>query len=387
MAWNSFVLRVMLPIIMVSIARARSLPQLWTEDQIAFEGSARRPSGSLRQPLRYAVFGDSWASGINWGPPSAEVEYNYPDSEEVCRCRRVNEAWPVQLLHDNSSWARKYDLELDYQACYGSWFADVFDQVRRLNQTKTLDLGFLMIGGNPGGFPKIVEDCVFQFDRGKDYGPEYPDPDGSCYRTLQNALQTVRSIEFITGMLSSVYAILNEPHIRRKPNFRLFVVSYADLFNHEDEACSQMTFGIWGGKQPRLTRDLRIAIDAVIDEGRKMYDLYLNHLVLDPRVSFLDANAVLEGHRFCEPTLNGTMEQMNEKSWLYNLEWPQCIPYAQQEQNDVEGPANEFAIPGFCRNCGGFAGLGDFQRPFHPKHQAHEAYKNFLVKTLEKEFA
>jgi hypothetical protein len=166
------------------------------------------------------------------------------------------------------------------------------------------------------------------------------------------------------------------------PDFRLFVVSYSNLFNHEDKACSNMTFGIWGGKQPKLTTQLRQDIDAVIDEGRKLYDLYLNHLLIDPRIKFLDANALLEGHRFCEPTAEGTFEAMNAKAWLYNLEWLSCIPYVEQ----IEGNKDvRTQIPGFCRNCGGFAGLGDFQRPFHPKFEAHRAYKNFLIETLKQE--
>jgi hypothetical protein len=103
-------------------------------------------------PLRYAVFGDSWASGLNYGPPSEDMEYDFPDSDEVCRCRRVNEAWPVQLFRDEDlSWTGWRPLELDFQACHGAGFGDIADQVRRLDQEKAPDFGFLMIGGNPGG--------------------------------------------------------------------------------------------------------------------------------------------------------------------------------------------------------------------------------------------
>ena len=260
-----------------------------------------------------------------------------------------------------------------------------------------------MIGGNPGGFPQIVEDCVFQYERNKDYGPEFPDPAGACFQTLQEAQRKVHSLDFMTQLLSATYSILNEPRIVRKPHFKLYVVSYSNLFNHEDRACDEITFGLWGGKQPKLTTGLRKAIDNVIEEGRKVYDLYLNHLVFDSRIKFLDANNVLEGHRFCEPTQNGTIEQMYEKSWLYHLDWPQCIPLmeAQMASDELH---TEF--PGFCRNCGGFSGTGDFQRPFHPtaevrllayvctvityfksciltsRNKGHKAYKDFLLKVL-----
>lgn len=322
-------------------------------------------------------------AGVNWGPPSADVEYNYPDTEEVCRCRRVNEAWPVQLLHDNSSWAQKHHLDLDYQACHGSWFRDITDQVRRLNQSTEPDIGFLMIGGNPGGFPKIVEDCVFQYERGKDYGPEYPDPEGQCYKTLKEARRTVHSPAFLQDLASSIYQILNEPRIRMNMAFRLFIVSYSGLFNHDDHACDDWTFGIWGGKKPKLTTELRRAINEIIDEGRFLYEVFINHILFDPRVQYLDANHVLQGHRFCEPTPEGTFEAQKENAWLYSLEWPACIPWTTISEDGQENATTTW--PSFCRNCGGFGGLGDFQRPFHPKREGHKAIKDFLVEVLKRE--
>jgi hypothetical protein len=123
-------------------------------NQIVFSSTTRNVSDEPKpEPLRFAVFGDSWASGVNYGPPSEEVEYNFPDSDEVCRCRRINEAWGVQLLHDEDiSWTGgDRPLELDFQACHGAFFESIPDQVQRLDKDKAPDFGFLMIGGNPAG--------------------------------------------------------------------------------------------------------------------------------------------------------------------------------------------------------------------------------------------
>jgi hypothetical protein len=124
-----------------------------SNEQIIFGTSPPVNSSEELKPLRFAVWGDSWASGVNYGPPSEEIEYNFPDSDEICRCRRVNEAWGVQLLQDKDiSWTGgDQPLELDFQACHGAGFGDIEDQVRRLEEDKTPDFGFLMIGGNPGG--------------------------------------------------------------------------------------------------------------------------------------------------------------------------------------------------------------------------------------------
>ena len=116
----------------------------------------------------------------------------------------------------------------------------------------------------------------------------------------------------------------------------------------------------WGGKQPKLTRELRRAINSVIDEGRREYDKQLNSWLSDPRVKFLDANPVLAGHRFCEPTPGSTMQEMYDNAWLYHLEWPSCIPLSRLDGEASN--ASEIHATGFCRNCGGWAELGDIQR-------------------------
>jgi hypothetical protein len=327
-------------------------------------------------PLRYAVLGDSWASGVNYGPPDENLEYDFPDSDEICRCRRVKEAWPFQLLHDAELFS-----ELDFQACHGAVFDDIPDQVRRLNQEHAPDFGFLMIGGNLGGFPSIVEDCIFQFNRDKDYGPEYPDPDGECFKTLEHARENIRSPWFIGGLWNSIYVVLNEPRIRENRRFRLFIVGYAGLFNHDDPRCNDWSFGIWPGKQPKLSTELRHAINEVVDVGRTVYNHLINHIMFNPKVRYIDINSAFAGHRFCEPTPEGTIGAQNANSWIYNLEWSGCWPLSKTEQ----GPNITVAWPQFCRKCGGIGDVGDLQRPCHPKSEGHEAIKNVLKEALKKE--
>ena len=334
-------------------------------------------------PLRYAALGDSWVSGVNWGPPSEETEYDFPDSEEVCRCRRMREAYPVQLLDDNDrSWTNGRDLDLDFVACHGASFEAIADQMGRLRQGFTPDLATLMIGGNPAGFPNIIEDCIYQFRREKDYGPEFPDENGECAKTLQRAHENLNSVWFSRGLYNSIITIVNDPRVRWNPHFKLYVLGYAKLFNHDDPKCNDWSFGIWPGKQPNLTIELRHAINMVLDHGREVYDRIINHILFDPRVRFIDMNHILDNHRFCEPTESGTLEGQNENSWLYSFTWPSCIPLSRGarflDRRKQTGPD----LLAFCRNCGGLFELGELQRVFHPKREAHEAYKNFLKEIL-----
>jgi hypothetical protein len=333
--------------------------------------------------LRYAAFGDSWASGVNWGPPSEDLEYDFPDSDEVCRCRRVREAYPIQLLDDSDrSWTGGRTLELEFVACHGAHFESTRDQLTRLRHDFKPDFATLMIGGNPAGFPNIIEDCIYQFRRDKDYGPEFPDENGECAKTLQRAHETLNSLWFRRGLYDSITAITKDSRIRWNPRFRLYLLGYAKLFNHEDPKCNDWSFGIWPGKKPRLTVELRHAINEVLDHGRTVYDFIINHILFDPRVRFIDMNHIFTNHRFCEPTDSGTLDGQNENSWLYSFAWPSCIPLS--EGNHLPNTTNETDPDqlAFCRNCGGLFELGELQRMFHPKSIGHEAYKNTLKDIL-----
>lgn len=349
--------------------------------------------------LRYTAFGDSWTSGVNYGPPSQELEYNYPNQSEICRCRRVNEAWPVQLQNivnnatDGKSlpkWTGGRAMDLDFVACFASYFDDIPGQIARMNQTYVPEFATLTIGGNPGGFPDLLYNCIFWPEQSKNYGPEYPDPEGECWKSVQKAKETVASQWFLEGILRSIALILTEPRIRLNPNFKLYVLSYAELFNADDDACDEQSFGVWSGKKPKLTKALRKEMNGIINHGRQLYDLILNSPLFGDTVTYVDINHLFEAHRFCEKTANGTLEQQNEKSWLYNLEWPKCIPITDEEEQDrmkSEAAANgtsehDEAWPNFCRKCGAMVDYGEFARPFHPKPIAHEAISHFLINRL-----
>jgi hypothetical protein len=233
------------------------------------------------------------------------------------------------------------------------------------------------------GFPNIVEDCIYQPNQDRDYGPEYPDPEGECFKTLKHARELISSTWFSESLWDSVYAVLNEPRIRANPRFRLFIVSYTGLFNHDDPACNDWSFGIWGGKQPKLTTRLRRDINHVIDLGRTTYDELINHIMFNPKVRYIDVNSAFGGHRFCEPTEEGTIQAQNVNSYLWDLTWPGCLPLSSEVDDEHE---NLTTVWPFCRKCGDMGQTGEFQRPFHPKREGHEAIKNFLKDALEQEF-
>lgn len=345
--------------------------------------------------LRFASFGDSWSSGVNYGPPDESLEYNYPNQSEVCRCRRVNEAWPVQLMrsvnnitNDTSfpAWTSDRALDLDYVACYASYFEDIPGQIANLNQSFAPEFATLTLGGNPGGFPDLLYNCIFWPDHGKDYGPEYPDPEGECWKAIERAKETVQSQLFLEGILRSVSLILTEPRIRQSLDFKLYVIGYAELFNPDDDSCDDLSFGVWSGKKPLLKKELRREINGIISMGRQLYDRILNSPLFSDTVRYVDINPLFKEHRFCEKTDNGTLEQQNDKSWLYNLQWPACIPItdndAPEAQLNATQGVHDVTWPNFCRKCGSLLEYGEFVRPFHPKPVAHKVIAQHVADTL-----
>ena len=356
-----------------------------TSSEQVLQFNAQSRDGNYRSKcLRYAAFGDSWASGVNHGPPNEALEYDFPDSDKVCQCRRVNEAYPVVLASESdTSWTQGKRIDLDFRACHGAFFNDIPDQVSRLNKTHRPDFATLMIGGNDGGFPDIIFNCLLQPDKDRDYGPQYPSPDGECFKALQRADHTVHSLEFRDGILHSINAVMTEPRIAANPSFKLYVLGYAGLFNHDDPACNDWSFSIWPGKEQKLTTQLRREINGIIDTGRALYNHLINGEMKSNRVRFVDINYSFNDHRFCEPTDEGTLEAQNRKSWLYGLDWPDCVPIAAKQRRVSEIKATStLTWPAFCRRCGDWGQLGEVQRPFHPKAAGHKAIKEMLKDVL-----
>lgn len=236
-----------------------------------------------------------------------------------------------------------------------------------------------MIGGNDAGFQAIVENCIYQFNPTRDYGPEFPHPDSVCTQTLAHSREVIRSDEFKIALVDAINAVMNIEGVWSNPHFRLYVLSYAGLFNHDDTACDAWSFGVWPGKTPLLTRQLRRAINQVIDLGREAYEHVINHVMFNPKVRYLDINALFDGKRFCEETTEGTIEEMRNRAWLWSLEWPGCLPFVREgDWSREEDAMVSRQLPELCRNCGAIWELGELQRPFHPKGEAHTAIKNFL---------
>jgi len=51
-----------------------------------------------------------------------------------------------------------------------------------------------------------------------------------------------------------------------------------------------------------------------VDERRELYEYYINMLLRDPKVKFIDVSFLFGGHRFCEPTGGRMLMAQNQRS-------------------------------------------------------------------------
>ncbi|MCJ1373897.1 hypothetical protein MMC20_005127 [Loxospora ochrophaea] len=371
------------------------------------------PSGNVSTSGSYipwAAYGDSWASGViynNW--PGPNLAYDSDDPDEESRCLRIVDAYSVQLLQDSDlSWTNNRTPYLQFQACSGSRFGNIGDQINRVDATYPPKLATLTIGGNDAGFFDVVTSCVMQQDPDHEYGLDYPDPSGDCYKAIQNANTNINADWFKNDFVGAYQAIYNSPLVSNDPNFKVFVAGYAAFFNDQDPACNDYSFSPkpFTGHMPLLSTAVRNAIDNLVTD---LNNLYSATVADDPKVVFVDINPSFDTHRFCETAANQWGQDI--KSYFFNFDFlsnqaygdPQnttalcdpdfstaCpitnsagVPYATVAAADSTFPSS--AEPtGATQSSGGDG--GSQTRVFHPKRPGHGLIEAAVKQAIKDNF-
>ena len=110
------------------------------------------------------------------------------------------------------------------------------------------ELATLTIGRNDAGFFSVVDGCIFHGNLGRDYGPDYPVPDGDCFKTINNARETIDDDKkFARKLANSFTSIIEHATWKDTKFFKVFVTGHAFFFNQEDPACDNYNFRAIGG--------------------------------------------------------------------------------------------------------------------------------------------
>lgn len=243
-------------------------------------------------------------------------------------CHRLTHAY-CPLLDGDKSWTQGTH-NMSFVACSGSVLGDINEgrpgRPPQIGQIPSVDILTLTIGGNNLGFSDVLRNCIYHPDYNTDYGKEYPDPDGLCFKSIAQArLYLTGFFVFIRGTVQGA-AEAQRPNDWDRDDFDLFLflTGYAHFFNVDTTDCNDWSFGAWPvpGDQhhPKLTKELREAINGLVHTVNDMYRMVPGSF--DRRwthTSFVDISPGFQGHRFCEPGVSLYDNYYSSDVWLWNL--------------------------------------------------------------------
>lgn len=239
----------------------------------------------------------------------------------------------------------------------------------------------LTIGGNDAEFFKVVEACIFQYHGGS-YGPEYPDSKGLCAQAITGAQRIISDPSFGTKLNRLAISKLYNAGVKDFADFKVFLTGYAHFFNVDPDStrCNNQSFGPIPGYKPKLSMELRKAINDLVEQVNNVYRGVVASMNI-PNIQFVDISPGFDGHRFCEPK-NDDYDNENDKqegnTWIWNFHyfWPDGV-------DNGTAPAGD---PIFSNTPSDGTGRGEIARIFHPTRLGHGAIKNILKDAVRKAY-
>lgn len=240
----------------------------------------------------------------------------------------------------------------------------------------------LTIGGNNAHFFPVVEACIYQYHP-ISYGPEYPDPKGLCAQAIADAQSEISKDTFSQQLRTSALSVLYNAGVKNFDNFKVFLTGYVHYFNVDPDStrCNDQSFGPILGHRPKLSMELRQAINGLVDQVNNIYRSTVASMG-NPNIQFVDISSGFNGHRFCEPK-NDDYDNEDDKqegnTWIWNFHyfWPDGV-------DNGTAPAGD---PIFSDTPSDSTGRGEIARIFHPTRLGHGAIKNIIKDALRKAYS
>ena len=271
----------------------------------------------------------------------------------------------------------------------------------QIGNTGSPRLVTMTAGGNNAGFYGIATDCIYQ-QIDKDYGPDYPDPESACAKSIQRSHDYIHR-DYSEGGGGLAYDLnvtladlMDTDAARSHIGFFLYLTGYAKFFDVSGTWCDNQSFGA-KLRKPKLTLELRKAINGLTQD---LNDLYRQTIKDFPAhgMRFIDIDPGFDKNRFCmEPSLLQRPWWFSAQYywtyvWLWNLSVPASdntlvdannIPKAPPDEDNAyqglvttadigpQGGGNEEGTPGWQ------------QRPFHPKAPGYTAIKDAIIAQMK----
>ncbi|KAF4549355.1 Hypothetical protein D9617_22g067010 [Elsinoe fawcettii] len=372
------------------------------------------------EPLPWATIGDSWASSVAYSDAVA-----YDGNKD--KCLRSKESY-TYLLEQDSSW-RTGSQDLKFAACSGARLLDMADPAGQRQIEKTGDPRFVVmtVGGNDALFADVAMNCIYHAFPNVDYGPQYPDPAGACFRALEASkgyLDRQLGAELETAYRLIFQALEGKPY-----DINIYHTGYAHFFNVNSNWCNDYTFGVipLRSSNQKLTAELRTKINDLVEQMNRIIEssvaAYQNKLVKRQKdfsdtgpvipersptapalpappapppppppaapirkLSYLDITRGFDGHRFCEDDSSGRKQYFGDDVWFWNAKPPGLVEPA--DDNVVMPPdaLETLSRVGVLGSGGGNEiSEGWHLRPFHPTVNGNGVIKDAIVQRLRED--
>ncbi|MCJ1254120.1 hypothetical protein MMC24_001934 [Lignoscripta atroalba] len=324
--------------------------------------------------LHWAGLGDSWASGVTYEhKPSVNWD---GDPEAVKACRRIADAYGAQMSND-TGWLNGMKPDFKFISCSGARILNMLGQAEQMDNAPAF--ATLTVGGNDAGFYDVAVACIYHSEPRQNYGPEYPDESGECWKAIDWAHNRINGGKQRDDIKKALGAIYDTDQAKVDPAFHIYLTGYARFFNQDDPYCNDQSFGVFPWSKPKLSggeKGVRPAINKLTDDLNTLYkDVVKQEYPIT--VSYIDVNLGFDGHRFCEPDMTDFYN--NPDLWFFNLNLPSPFQADNLDPNAAV-PIFDFSDNGGKSPIPGYRNKGEFLRPFHPTRAGHTSIKDSVIK-------
>ena len=252
----------------------------------------------------------------------------------------------------------------------------------------------LSLGGNDIGFKELVTRCIYGI-------PGFTWIWNSCADVIAESQKRVNDPSFLdNGVFNVIAKALSVASEREIPNFKLYVLGYAQFFNATTTQCND----VHGLPAPSslalqepsyLTEDLRNSLNQIaLDLNTGIQAAVLRAATLAPgQVIYVPIDDLYNGHRFCDRTEPNSQDP---DTWFLTYDTdPPTATNAQALASAVPAlVTNPTTNGGTARNASEFLdyfgtlpssnnsqaldGIADLAKVFHPKAAGHAAIQQRL---------
>lgn len=180
-------------------------------------------------------------------------------------------------------------------------------------------MGTLTVGGNNIDFPGIIQNCIIESTY---FGTK---PTKSCDQQRKDTWDLINSPDLVNDIDHLIQKAVSRGRSGTiGDGFRLYLLGYPEFFNPTDPYCDDVTFARTanpkddGEPHIKLTTALRQDFNDMSDAlNAGIIDAVARNM--DQGVKFIDiqANGVLDGHRYCEPNVHEP-DQTNPHLWFFH---------------------------------------------------------------------